>query len=176
MPNNRTQVSQSSKKSAPIRKTAQDAIALLKADHAEVKKCFKDYQKLVAKDAGAQERKALAAEICRMLSIHAQIEEEIFYPATREVLGEDVALVDEADVEHASAKDLIAQIKSSTPDDMHFDAKVKVLGEYIDHHVKEEQDELFPKVKQAGMDTKAIGQLLVARKAALTGTKTAAAG
>lgn len=158
-----------SKNSNPVRKTSRDAVALLKADHAEVKKCFKDYEKLVKKGAGTRERQALAADICKMLSVHAQIEEEIFYPAARELLGDDAELVDEADVEHASAKELISQIESGNPDDMHFNARVKVLGEYIDHHVQEEQDELFPKVKAAGMDTKAIGQELAARKGELMG-------
>lgn len=161
-----------SKNANPARKPARDAVALLKADHAEVKKCFKDYEKLVKKDAGARERQALAAEICKMLSIHSQIEEEIFYPASRELLGDDATLVDEADVEHASAKELISQIENGNPDDMHFNARVKVLAEYIDHHVKEEQDELFPKVKGAGMDTRTVGQELASRKAELMGTST----
>ena len=148
---------------------AKDAIALLKSDHAEVKKLFGAYQKLVDKDADGDERQALAEQICTMLTVHATIEEEIFYPKAREVLPEDdVDLVDEADVEHASAKELIAQIQSTGPDDEHYDAKVKVLGEYIDHHVKEEQDELFPKVKEAGMDTKAVGAELAARKEELS--------
>lgn len=157
----------------PARKTAPpsvttDAIALLKADHAEVKSCFKAYQKLVDADAGAEERQPLAEQICMLLTVHAAIEEEIFYPAAREVLAEeDLDLVDEADVEHASAKELIAQIKAMSPDEDHYDAKVKVLGEYIDHHVKEEQDELFPAVKKAGLDTKAVGEQLFARKDAL---------
>lgn len=141
-----------------------DAVTLLKADHAEVKKCFKAYQKLVDQDADGSERQAMAEQICLMLSVHAQIEEEIFYPAAREVLGEEVDLVDEADVEHASAKDLIAQIQAMQPDQDHYDAKVKVLGEYIDHHVEEEQNEMFPKIKAAGLDTKAVGQQLSDRK------------
>jgi len=151
------------------RKPTRDAIALLKADHAEVKKCFKAYEKLVKNDASAEEREALANEICNLLSVHAQIEEEIFYPASRDLLGEDVDLVDEADIEHASAKDLIAQIQNGSADDMHFNARVKVLSEYIEHHVKEEESELFPSVKDAGMDTKAVGQELLARKEELTG-------
>lgn len=146
---------------------AKDAITLLKADHAEVKQCFKDYQKLVDGDADAETRQPLAQKICTLLTVHATIEEEIFYPAARELLEEDASLVDEADVEHASAKDLIAQIESMDADDDLFDAKVKVLGEYIDHHVKEEQDEMFPKLKDAGMDTKAVGERLMARKEAL---------
>ena len=153
--------------STPSGRTAPDAIALLEADHAEVKKCFQSYQKLVDAEADGSERQALAERVCGMLTVHATIEEEIFYPAAREVLGEEVDLVDEADVEHASAKELIAQIQAMNPDDDHYDAKVKVLGEYIDHHVQEEQNELFPKVKKAGLDTRAIGAELSARKEAL---------
>jgi len=147
---------------------ARNAIALLKADHNEVKKCFKAYQKLVDAEADGSERFALADQICDMLTVHATIEEEIFYPAAREVLGEDVDLVDEADVEHASAKALIAQIRAMQPDESHYDAKVKVLGEYIAHHVQEEQDELFPKARNAGIDAKALGLQLAERKAELT--------
>lgn len=149
------------------KKPSKDAIVLLKSDHADVKKCFKQYAKLAKNDAPSAEKAALAGKICKMLTVHAQIEEEIFYPAARDLLGDDASLVDEADVEHASAKDLIGQIQSSDPSEMHYDAKVKVLGEYIDHHVKEKQDELFPAVKGAGMDTKAVGQQLLARKAEL---------
>ena len=153
--------------SKPSGNSTPDAIALLKADHAEVKKCFQAYQKLVDAEADGSERQSLAEKVCGLLTVHATIEEEIFYPAAREVLGDEVDLVDEADVEHASAKELIAQIQSMNPDEDHYDAKVKVLGEYIDHHVQEEQDELFPKVKKAGLDTKAIGAELSARKEAL---------
>jgi hemerythrin superfamily protein len=142
-----------------------DAIKLLTADHAEVKKLFKEYDKLAEADADAEERQPLAEQICLLLTVHATIEEELFYPAARDVLPEDeLDLVDEADVEHASAKDLIAQIQAMSPDEDLYDAKVKVLGEYIDHHVKEEQDELFPAVKKAGLDTKAVGEQLLARK------------
>jgi len=155
------------------RKPAQDAFALLKSDHAEVKKCFEAYEKLVKTDASAEERQTLANEICNMLNVHAQIEEEIFYPASRELLGDDVDLLDEAGIEHASAKALIAQIQSGNPDDKHFSALVKVLSEYIEHHVKQEEDELFSTVKEAGLDTKAIGQELLARKEELMGEITA---
>jgi hemerythrin superfamily protein len=155
---------------APARPRRPDAVTLLKADHAEVKKLFKAYQKLVNKDADAGERQATAEQICMLLTVHAQIEEEIFYPAAREVLGDEVDLVDEADVEHASAKDLIAQIQSGQPDDDHYDARVKVLGEYIEHHVQEEEGEMFPKVKDAGLDTKAVGQQLAERKEELMAT------
>lgn len=145
---------------------AADAFALLKADHAEVKQCFKDYEKLAKAQADDADKQELAARICTLLTVHATVEEEIFYPAAREVI-DDAALVDEADVEHASAKELIAQIESMGPADDHFDARVKVLGEYIDHHVKEEQDELFPRLKKAGLDAAGVGEQMRARKEAL---------
>ena len=144
--------------------TPGDAIQLLSADHKEVKALFKDYDALVEADAAAGDRLALAGEICLKLTVHATAEEEIFYPAAREALGEDEDLIDEADVEHASAKDLIAQIQASSPEEELYDAKVKVLGEYIDHHVKEEEGEIFPKVKKGGLATVALGAELAARK------------
>ena len=158
-----------SKKSAPTKPTGAktttgDAIKLLTADHKEVKALFKDYDKLVEAEADDGEKQALAEQICTMLTAHATAEEELFYPAAREVLGEDEDLIDEADVEHTTAKDLIAQIEASTPDDPLYDAKVKVLGEYIDHHVKEEEGEIFPKAKKAGLDTEALGADIAARK------------
>ncbi|RZL30569.1 MAG: hemerythrin domain-containing protein [Rubrivivax sp.] len=145
-----------------------DAVKLLTADHKEVKGLFKAYEKLVKDEADSGEKHALALQICAMLTVHATIEEEIFYPAAREALGEDEDLVDEAAVEHASAKDLIAQIEDGSPDDPLFDAKVKVLGEYIDHHVKEEEGEMFKKVGKS-LDLDALGEELAARKAELLG-------
>jgi hemerythrin superfamily protein len=141
----------------------QDAIALLKADHREVKKMFQEFEK-TEEDA---EKQQLAERICAALTVHAQIEEEIFYPAAYEALEED-DLLDEAEVEHASAKDLIAQIQSSSPSEPLFDAKVKVLGEYVDHHVQEEEKELFPECRDSDMDLKGLGEQLKARKSELT--------
>lgn len=142
-----------------------DALQLLTADHKAVKALFNDYEKLVKDDADDEERQDLALQICTQLTVHATIEEEIFYPAAREALGEEADLIDEADVEHASAKELIAQIESGSPaDDDHFDARVKVLGEYIDHHVKEEEGELFSQLKKAELDLDALGEELAARK------------
>lgn len=152
----------SSSKSSPT--TSDDAIAMLTNDHKEVKALFKEYDKLVEADAEDGERQALAEQICQMLTVHATVEEEIFYPAAREALGEDEDLIDEADVEHATAKDLIAQLEGSSPADTLFDAKVKVLGEYIEHHVKEEEGEIFPKAKKGKLDTAALGVEIAARK------------
>lgn len=144
-----------------------DAIALLTQDHKDVKKLFKQYDKMVEDGAEDGERQALAEQICEMLTVHATIEEEIFYPAARDAL-EEQDLLDEAEVEHASAKDLIAQIQAGSPtnDDL-FDAKVKVLGEYIDHHVKEEEGEMFPKARKSDLDLEALGLALQERKTEL---------
>jgi hypothetical protein len=143
--------------------SAQDAIALLTEDHKTVQKLFKDYEKLTQGDAEEEEKAALAQQICTELSVHAQIEEEIFYPAVRDAI-EETDLLNEAEVEHASAKDLIAQIAAMAPGEELYDAKVTVLGEYVNHHVKEEQDEMFPKVKKAKLDTAALGAELLERK------------
>jgi hemerythrin superfamily protein len=137
----------------------QDAIAVLKADHKEVKGWFKQYEKL--DDDG--EKGELAQRICQALTVHTQIEEEIFYPEVREETEED-ELLDEAKVEHMSAKQLIAEIESMEPGEELYDAKVKVLGEYVNHHVEEEEGELFPKVRKSDLDLKEIGERLKARK------------
>jgi hemerythrin superfamily protein len=153
----------------PTTKTAKDACDLLDADHRAVKKLFKEYEEL----AGSRSRTAaarkdeLAREICTQLTVHAQIEEEIFYPALRHALR-TTDLLDEAEVEHQTAKDLIAQIETSDDSPEVHDAKVKVLGEYIDHHVKEERNEIFPKARSArGLDLVAMREQLELRKAEL---------
>ena len=141
----------------------QDAIALLTEDHKAVKKIFKEFEKLKQNGGDDEEKSELVKRACQELTIHAQIEEEIFYPAVRDAI-EDDDLMDEAEVEHASAKDLIAQLESMEPDNDLYDARFKVLGEYIDHHVKEEQDEMFPKAKKAKLDLIALGEDLAQRK------------
>lgn len=148
-----------------------DACTFLDADHKAVKKMFKAYEELTqsrARDV-AQKKMDLAHEICQELTVHAAIEEEIFYPALREALKETEALA-EAEVEHAGAKDLIAQIEAMDQADQMFDAKVKVLGEYIDHHVKEERNQIFPKARASrGLDLVAMREELQSRKDALMG-------
>jgi hypothetical protein len=155
----------SAARTAPAKKAAAkpDALQLLSADHAEVRQLFEQYEQLAEDDADGEERQELAERICNMLSVHAQIEEEIFYPAAREAIDEQ-DLLDEAEVEHASAKDLIAQIQEMDPDEELYDAKVKVLGEYIVHHVKEEEGELFKACKSAKLDLAALGTELAERK------------
>ena len=147
----------------------QDAIALLKADHKEVDHLLGKYEEADESDKGA-----IARQICTALSVHAQIEEEILYPAAREVLDDQAdELVNEADVEHASIKQLVAEVQESSPDDEHYDAKVKVIGEYVKHHVKEEENELFPKLAKSELDTKVLGAQLAARKAELLASEDA---
>jgi hypothetical protein len=142
-----------------------DAIAILKDDHKNVKKLFKDFDKMKDKAEDA-EKEALVKRICTELTVHTQIEEEIFYPAARKAI-DDQDLLDEAAVEHASAKDLIRQLQSMAVSDPLYDAKVTVLGEYVDHHVQEEQDEMFKKAKKAKMDMEKLGKKLATRKRAL---------
>jgi len=145
-----------------------DAIALLEKQHRDVKALFRRYEKMAKQEADEAERQALAGQICEMLTMHTTIEEEIFYPAAREAQVEE-DLLDEAEVEHASAKDLIAQIQSGSPDDELYDAKVNVLGEYVNHHVQEEEGEMFPKCRRAKMDLEGLGQQLKQRADAIMG-------
>jgi hemerythrin superfamily protein len=153
-------------RATPSRSTdaPRDAIALLKQDHRMVEALFDEFE-----DAEEQEQAQLATRICNMLTVHAQIEEEILYPAAKEAFEdeEEEDMVHEANVEHASAKDLIAKIEAMTPDDEEFKATVKVLGEYIKHHVKEEEGEMFPALKKSELDLKAMGEQLAQRKLAL---------
>jgi len=154
-----------------------DACSLLDTDHKNVKKMFTAYEELAGSKAAsaASKKRDLAQQICVELTVHTQIEEEIFYPALREALKE-TDLLDEAEVEHASAKDLIAQIQDAAEIDEMFDAKVKVLGEYIDHHVKEERNEMFPKARAAkGLDLVTMRELLATRKEELMAELTASA-
>jgi hemerythrin superfamily protein len=139
---------------------APDAIAILKEDHKRVDALFQRFDKL--KENG-EAKLALVHQICKELTIHAQVEEEIFYPPVRDAIDDD-DLMDEADVEHASAKALIAELMQMEPGDDHYDAKVTVLGEYVRHHVKEEQQEMFKKVRSAKVDLKALGASIAARK------------
>jgi len=146
---------------------AQDAIAMLTADHKKVKKLFADFDKLKEKGSDA-DKSAIVDQICNELKIHTELEEEIFYPAVRKAI-DDSGLMDEALVEHAGAKELIAQLEDASPDDDLYDAKVTVLGEQINHHVKEEEGEMFPKAKKAKVDTEALGATMLKRKIALMG-------
>jgi len=152
------------------RSSSMDAITLLKRDHREVDAMLKQFER-----ARSDSKRALAERICTALTVHAQIEEEIFYPAAREALrSSDQDLLDKAAVEHASLKNLISQIEKAPADpEGPFEARVKVLGEYTKHHVKEEESELFPKLRRTDFDGKEIGARLAARKSELMGQSAA---
>lgn len=139
--------------------TPKEATALLRADHKLVSDLFAEYEATRVTSKKVQ----LVARICQELTVHAQVEEEIFYPAVKAAL-KDKELVPEATVEHATLKDLIAQIENVQPDGEMFDAKVKVLSEYVKHHVKEEHNEMFPKARATDLDMAELGAQLAARK------------
>ena len=139
-----------------------DAVSLLMDDHKKVKKLFKDYERLAKKE-DIDGKVEVAMQICEELTVHATVEEEIFYPAARAAIKDD-DLLNEAEVEHATAKDLIAQIEQMFGDDPMYDAKVKVLSEYIDHHVEEEETEMFPKARKTKMDLEGLAVEIMERK------------
>ena len=158
-----TAKTKSRSKSKPASKKAKaapaEALAILRADHTLVNDLFAQVEKT-----RKQEKKMMLVEqICQELTIHAQVEEEIFYPAVKEALDDD-ELVPEAWVEHASLKVLIADIEDGEDDEEMYNARVKVLSEYVKHHVKEEKNEMFPKVKKSGLDLKELGAQILERK------------
>jgi hemerythrin superfamily protein len=153
---------QSPSRSAPPMDT--DVIDLLSEDHRKVEELFEDYES--SKDEADDEAKAaLVATICLELTVHATVEEEIFYPAAREALDEeDADMLDEAEVEHMTVKVLIADLADMQPSDALYDAKVKVLSEYVKHHVQEEEGEIFPSVRETELDLAALGEEIATRK------------
>jgi Hemerythrin HHE cation binding domain len=140
---------------------AEDAGTLLMEDHRRVQKIFDRFKKL--KDEDVEEKEDLLGMACSELRIHASLEEEIFYPALRDELA-DTDLVDEAEVEHTVAKQLIGELEEMTPEDELYDAKFKVLGEYVNHHVAEEEKQLIPQAKKAKVDMQALGKRIQQRK------------
>ena len=155
----KTAAKSASKPAAKRNSKSQDAIAILRADHTLVSGLFAEYENARS----TSKKKALVAQICTELSVHAQVEEEIFYPAVKAALR-DKELVPEATVEHATLKELISQVEGREPDGEMFDAKITVLSEYVKHHVKEEQNEMFPKAKNSKLDMEDLGAQILARK------------
>jgi hemerythrin superfamily protein len=146
-------------------RSAAYAVKLLKQDHRAVAAALEEFQ-----SADQGEKQSIAERICKMLTVHAQIEEELLYPAARDALDSDDAhLVAEARVEHSSLKDLIGQIQQRGEADEEYEAKVEVLGEYVKHHVNEEETELFPKLERSSLDLDALGERLEERKKELMG-------
>jgi len=151
-----------------------DAIEILMQDHRKVQKIFKEFEK--SKDEMDDGDKAeMIRQGCMELKIHTQIEEEIFYPAARDAI-DDEDLVDEAEVEHASAKQLIDELEGMEPGDDMYDARFTVLGEYVNHHIKEEEHELFPQVKKAKLDLEELGRKMMQMKEKLRAEMGAEAG
>ena len=142
-----------------------DVLNMLKEDHKKVKKAFQAFERL-EKGRQSEERQALVEQTCAELTLHAMLEEEVFYPAIREAMREQ-ALIDEAEVEHGSAKTLIADLQQLAPEDRAWPATFKVLGEYIQHHIKEEESEIFPQLTRAKLDWDNLLQLMQARRESL---------
>ena len=153
--------------------TYENAIAMLKADHRKVESLFKEFEG--AEDAATQER--VAREITQELTVHAELEEQVFYPAVQAALGqEDSELIMEAVLEHGSLKMMIGQLEETGPGDELFKPAVKVLKEYVQHHVKEEENQLMPKASRAGVDLDALAEEMAALKQELLGKPNGARG
>lgn len=146
---------------------APDALELLKEDHQTVQRLFKDFEK-IQENGSPEEKLNIVLQACSELKVHTEVEEQIFYPAIREAIDEEL-LLDEAEIEHKSAKDLITQLEGMKSDDPKFDAVFTVLGEYIVHHVEEEEKEMFPKVKKAKLDLAELGERMQELKDNLMG-------
>jgi len=153
------------RKEFTVSESKQDAIALLKSDHREAEKLFGKFDLL--KDFGKNdEKREVVRKVCAALLVHMQIEESIFYPAVREKIDDD-ELIDESFVEHQGAKELILELGELDAASTMFDAKTKVLREQIQHHVDEEESELFPKVRESQLDLQALGASMARKKAEL---------
>ena len=144
-------------------KQAPDTIDLLDADHLAVHAMLQSYRELVRMRAGALQRRALAEEICMELTIHARLEEELLYPALREAL-QDEDLLDEAEDQHGSQRELVAQILASAPEDPLYDARVAALAEYVERHVRQEREQVFNRALAARVDLQSLGRAIGVRK------------
>jgi hemerythrin superfamily protein len=147
--------------------SSHDAVSMLMEDHKKVQKLFRDFQK-AHEDEDEETCQEIAAQVCDELEVHTTLEEELFYPAARESLGDDQDLIDEAEVEHQSAKDLIAELRIMDASEQKFAATFTVLAEYVKHHIKEEENEMFPRVKKAKLDVDGLGRQMAERKSELT--------
>ena len=156
----------------PRKSPKTDVLSMLKADHDKVRKMFKDFEHL--KDDDEEEKAQLVKQACAELKVHTQVENEIVYPAIREAI-EDDDLMDEATVEHEAAEELISQLEQLQPGDEMYDAKFTVLGEYVNHHIAEEQKEMFPKARKAHIDLEDLGERVAERKKELMKEESSAA-
>jgi hemerythrin superfamily protein len=145
------------------RKNTPDAVDLLDADHLSIHAMFEQYRTLVRSKAPALSRRTLAEDLCMELTIHAKLEEELFYPAVRDAL-QDEDLVDESEDQHGSMRELVGQILAGRPEDELYDAKVAVLAEYVERHVRQEREQVFNRVLASGLDLHSLARTLVRRK------------
>jgi DUF438 domain-containing protein len=141
----------------------QDAIVLLTQDHDRVKELFDEFEMLETEEGGEDEKLELVQQICTELTIHTQLEEEIFYPAAIEAIGQ-LDIMDEALVEHGKAKEQIDQLVSMAPEDDYYDAEVNVLRDMVEHHIQEEEGKMFPRLKKSSMDLASLGEQISQRK------------
>lgn len=146
-----------------MKKHAPDAIDLLDSDHLAVHGMFQSYRELVRRHAGVLQRRALAEEICLVLAIHAKLEEELFYPAVRETLGDD-EMVDDAQEQHGSLRELVGRVLATPAEDELYDARVAVLAEYVERHVRNEREQVFNRVLASGLDLRSLGRSIAVRK------------
>ena len=153
--------SQNASRSKERQQASRNAFDVLEEDHREVEEWFDEYDEL--KDSDEDRKSDLAEKICRALKVHAQIEEEIFYPQAGKA-SQDNDLIDEALVEHATVKNLIAEVEAMEVGEELYDAKIRVLGEMVKQHIKEEEEELFPEIQSTKMDLAAAGKELAERK------------
>jgi len=147
----------------PKNSAAIDALELLRADHEKVKSLFREFDSLKGNDDEDERKSELVDEICYELTVHTMIEEEIFYPIVRSAIDDD-DMMDEADIEHAGARELISQLEVMYPGDDHYDATVTVLGEEVAHHIDKEESDIFEAARGAGIDLDDLGEQLAARK------------
>lgn len=146
-----------------MKKQAPDAIDLLDADHLAMHARFQAYKELVRTGAGAPQRRALAEEICMELTIHARLEDELFYPAVRTALRDD-ELVDQVEDQQDGQRELVAQILSTPADDALYDARVAVLADYVERHVRQEREQVFNRVLASRLDLQSLGRSITVRR------------
>ncbi|MGJ0515504.1 MAG: hemerythrin domain-containing protein [Methylomicrobium sp.] len=156
-------MNQKQKQSAGSAHRGQDAIVLLTQDHDMVKELFEEFEMLEADEEAENDKLDLVHQICMELTIHTQLEEEIFYPAAIEAIGQS-DIMDEAAVEHAKAKEQIEQLMEMAPEDEYFDAEVTVLIDMVEHHIQEEEDKMFPRLRKSNIDLAALGEQISQRK------------
>ena len=161
------------KRGTKKRSAGKDAVALLTEDHKTVDSIFKEFEKHKRNGSGVARKAELVRSACAALTVHARIEEDLFYPAVREAIDAEDEL-DEAEVEHATIKSLVQRLEEMETGDELYDATVTVLAEYVRHHVKEEEDEIFPKARKSDLDLDALGHQLLERKHALEGESASA--